>query len=61
MNLITHPQRLFSLSRSFIQQRNEKNTDRFEAHRLKIKLQNESNVNILKLCFFYYLHTNSQF
>ena len=50
MNLITH------LSASYLSQfhsaKKRKNTERFEAHRLEVKLQNESNVNILKLCFF---------
>ena len=48
MNLITHPQRLFSLAVSFGKEK-QKITEGFEAHRLKIKLQNESNANTLKL------------
>ena len=47
MNLIIHLQ-LLSLSQ-FYSAKKRKNSKRFKAHRLKIKLQNESNVNILKL------------
>ena len=59
MNLITRSQHLFSLAVSFGKEM--KNTERFEAHRLKVKLQNESNVHILKLCFFYYSHSHCKF
>ena len=50
------PSPAFLLSQ-FYSVRKRKNTKRFEVHRLKIKLQNESNVNILKLCFFHHSHT----
>ena len=59
MNLITNPSASLLLQFHLAEKR--KNTERFEVHRLKVKLQNESNVNILRLCFFYYPHTHCKF
>ena len=46
-----------SATQSIVLTKKRKHTKRFESHRLKIKLQNKSNLHFIKLCFFYYLLT----